>query len=526
MFSGTTDQTKPIIQMRPSPNRQTLELQLRPARLSLFRGKTFLNDADGRPLATLTVDNVGARRVLGLAAGLVATAMATRTSAFTLEHQSNELAKQPSARTFVRQFLAVVSNSSPWVTAGFGAVVGIAIGVLKPRFCFEGVDHTKLLARWRRSRQAFDIRHGARQFWLRAMTPAESPEPHWVLLRDGDANPELEIPARWRRGTTFGTPDRRFRFTVESLARWALPLVSGRLVLPIPGGASESYSVVYSGGSAQAEMALPRDVLVFASYIVRQMNVLPFGVVVVLTSLLSLAGAKPLHNIMSMLTSKYESLNDALTRRPKVIDEIMTSTQNIPVVSISVCRKPIKKIGQMLLRLATFNKIQTDMRKLRYDQLYHLYTVFTLQGGQKVMIEKGARVRIRTSPITAESSCTYEIKMSDDRDIKSYIETLESFNIPEIYVYRAFSLNCQHFTQALLNANGISEFDSFILQNLDSLVPSFVKSIADVGSRVEATVGIIRTGELNLPSTIVPPNTLAIEKTKNKNGLDSVSIRP
>lgn len=197
--------------------------------------------------------------------------------------------------------------------------------------------------------------------------------------------------------------------------------------------------------------------------------------------------------IVSYLTDKYTKFKTAVTGRPKVLNDIMISTQGVPVVSISVCRKPITPIFQKILNTVTMGKVQSTMQSMGYDKLFHLYVVFNLKDGRQVMLEKNERVMIKTG-ISEGSVCTPPLSMLDGKDVKTYIETLESKNIPDIYVYSAFNLNCQHFVRSLLNANGITKYDDFISQNTSVLAPSIIKSVANSVTGLAAKIDVLRKG--------------------------------
>jgi hypothetical protein len=90
--------------------------------------------------------------------------------------------------------------------------------------------------------------------------------------------PELSIPTKWRKGTKFGTPDGNYEFTVEKFARFSAALTDKyRISFPNIVGSLERHDIKFNGPTT-----VPRDVLVFASYIVRQMNTFPIEIVIYL----------------------------------------------------------------------------------------------------------------------------------------------------------------------------------------------------------------------------------------------------
>jgi hypothetical protein len=88
---------------------------------------------------------------------------------------------------------------------------------------------------------------------------------------------------------------------------------------------------------------------------------------------------------------------------------------------------------------------------------------------------------------------------SDGKDIKGYIETMESEKIPTIYVYSAFKENCQHFVRSILNANGITKYDSFISQDTEVLAPSVLQKVAKGVTNLAGAIDVAYRGGSRYP---------------------------
>ena len=101
---------------------------------------------------------------------------------------------------------------------------------------------------------------------------------------------------------------------------------------------------------------------------------------------------------------------------------------------------------------------------------------------------------IRTSMPNKDAEFSPTTVMSDNKDIKGYIETMEGENIPNIYVYSAFRENCQHFVRSILNANGITKYDDFISQNTEVLAPSILQKVAKGITGLAGAIGVAYRG--------------------------------
>jgi hypothetical protein len=199
--------------------------------------------------------------------------------------------------------------------------------------------------------------------------------------------------------------------------------------------------------------------------------------------------------IFEFIGDKVKKFKTALYGRPKVLNDVMESTKGVPVVGISVCRKEIPSTISKLLNILSFGMLKKKMQALGYDKLFHLYSVFHLSDGRIILIEKNERVVVSQNPKEREGAeCTAIKKMSDGKDIKSYIEILEAADVKDIYKYASFSTNCQHFQRNLLNTNGIFDFDEFVSQNVSELVPNVIKKIANFTTGLAAGVDVIKRG--------------------------------
>ena len=202
--------------------------------------------------------------------------------------------------------------------------------------------------------------------------------------------------------------------------------------------------------------------------------------------------------IISYVKGKIKDFKTALRGRPKVLNDLMNSTENIPVVSITVCRKPINSTFQKILNFVTFGKVTEELKKTSHDTLFHLYVVFTLSNGATWLIEKNERVMVLSGKgvidKTTRSVCAPSLAVSDGKNIKTYIMNLEEMEIPDIYVYDSFSKNCQDFVKNLLNTNDIYQYNDFIFQPVSKLAPPIVKSIARGFTDLAAGIDVLKKG--------------------------------
>ena len=182
--------------------------------------------------------------------------------------------------------------------------------------------------------------------------------------------------------------------------------------------------------------------------------------------------------------------------RPKVLTDLIESEGTQIIDKIEVCRDPINSAFSTGLNILSLGRLKREMKKKGYDNLYHLYLVLYLANGKIYSIEKNERVNVlegkKTSP-TAE--CTPVLNYGKE-SLGQFLMDAENKEIKGFYRYDSFKDNCQKWIYDILNANDITQFNKFVLQDVSELAPSYlskiVRGITDVAGYVDYA---IRGGE-------------------------------
>ena len=136
------------------------------------------------------------------------------------------------------------------------------------------------------------------------------------------------------------------------------------------------------------------------------------------------------------------------------------------------------------------------MKKKGYDNLYHLYLVLYLANGKIYSIEKNQRVNVIEGKKEGPDDACGPALNYGEQSLGKFLIDAESEEIEGFYRYNAFKDNCQKFVKDILNSNGITQFNEFILQDVSTLAPSYlskiVKKVTDIAGYVDYA---IRGGE-------------------------------
>jgi len=127
---------------------------------------------------------------------------------------------------------------------------------------------------------------------------------------------EMSIPAKWRRGATFGTAAGDFKHEVEKFDRVSVPLFGKRYAITLF-GTSESHRLSFNGNGR-----VPRDVLAFCSYLVRTTNTVSLDLLFIIAALTNLPAV-----ILLICNGVYKILKDS----PETAKKEKENPENPPV---------------------------------------------------------------------------------------------------------------------------------------------------------------------------------------------------
>lgn len=193
-------------------------------------------------------------------------------------------------------------------------------------------------------------------------------------------------------------------------------------------------------------------------------------------------------------------LNKILERRPRPLNLFMKKHGNKKIIDIQICRRPLDKIVKNLI--TKFTKVEEVMKTHGYDDLYHLFSVLTLEDGSRFVLEKHHRVMVDIlNPKLLMHSKIECIKLPIrfNLTVNNLIIRAEKYGL--IYRYSAHENNCQKFLLQLFSINGLmnSKAKQFIMQDAEKLLkPGFLRNIAQIATDTAGVFDtVMRGGEKN-----------------------------
>ena len=171
--------------------------------------------------------------------------------------------------------------------------------------------------------------------------------------------------------------------------------------------------------------------------------------------------------------------------------KVVEKYKNKRIVSGIIMKTPVQEVFKTILSNVSSN-FKKEFEKTPYDKLYHLFVVFTLEDGTKILIEKNEVINIvpNAKPNSfANASVLNIFNVPSNLTIGQMLYTTEQAVGNKVFFhYNASNNNCQNFILNLLKYNGMntSQSENFIKQNTQALfdkeLSKFSLALTNIGA--------------------------------------------
>jgi len=186
--------------------------------------------------------------------------------------------------------------------------------------------------------------------------------------------------------------------------------------------------------------------------------------------------------------------------------ETLEKHGNKKIISMNIARTPLNKVINGVLNDLSLGRFNELTKKEGYEKLYHLSLILGLDDDTEIIYEKNETVDIQ--PLEKSSSLN---NTTQYLTVESVYKTLSEFvndalnfiGRKEYFVYRGFSLNCQHFILNSLKANNVplsKDTEDFIYQDFSgirqdlnssafSYLEPVMNAVTDLGQKTSLILG-------------------------------------
>ena len=168
----------------------------------------------------------------------------------------------------------------------------------------------------------------------------------------------------------------------------------------------------------------------------------------------------------------------ALTTRPRTIKEMLDIYGDKQIVAVQIGRIPITAVVNHIYHVIGGEKLKKIKDQYNYSDVFHLWIVLKLSDGTLIKIEKAHRVVVTVNPKIDTPDNTPFITVPNQLTLKQLIDQYEAKRHDMAWFYDETNANCQILAKDLVNLLGITQYDSWIKQNIDSVLNVWYHMIA------------------------------------------------
>lgn len=185
-----------------------------------------------------------------------------------------------------------------------------------------------------------------------------------------------------------------------------------------------------------------------------------------------------------------EGLFDFFKRRdsninPPKVREMLKKIGNDKINGIRVMRKPIQSYVRKAMNFLSFGKLEEQLKRMNYDELFHLGIVLITQHGD-FLLDK--REVLHLENFKPEKEMEYMVVSGPTQiTVNELLENTQKFMGDKYGSYNPSNNNCQVFVISVLKANKMDNPDvnNFVMQDTVSLfknLPSLLGKFSNVVS--------------------------------------------
>jgi hypothetical protein len=184
-----------------------------------------------------------------------------------------------------------------------------------------------------------------------------------------------------------------------------------------------------------------------------------------------------------------------ITGFPSLTQKLYDKIKMGKVTAMRVCREPVNPKIQKFLNTLSLGIISKVQKKSGYDNLYHLWTIITVDG-KSYRLEKNATISLKPSNDSSKDCKVIDI---DKKDLTFGDLMTKTKNLmgSKFFPYDGLRNNCQDFINSILVSNriGTAEDRNFVKQDVSQIIketPGYVSKvmnkITDIGGAIDKFV--------------------------------------
>jgi hypothetical protein len=174
---------------------------------------------------------------------------------------------------------------------------------------------------------------------------------------------------------------------------------------------------------------------------------------------------------------------------------------NKPITKILVCRKPLQKGITIIADALSSGNFSQKAKDLKYDNIYHNYTICTTSSNNSWVIEKNEIVIVRKATSKDFENENRNVPVQEGLTINKMIQNIQRQD-SGVWKYNPSSNNCQKFQQELIEDSGLAktkEIEEFInpqpAKEFIETLPTVVQPVPHITTQIASVFDRFKHGD-------------------------------
>ena len=161
---------------------------------------------------------------------------------------------------------------------------------------------------------------------------------------------------------------------------------------------------------------------------------------------------------------------------PSYAKRFIKYNEDVKIKAYTVCRVPVAKVYKEIMSLLSNGKVQENMDKYGYDDIFHLYLVIELTDGYKYVIERNERVSIEAFTDGKDECLPWKNCSVTVGELFTKAEK-KAGGWSSLIRYHPVTNNCQSFVNLMLTANNLMtpKIKKFVMQDTTNVFKDIPK---------------------------------------------------
>jgi len=183
---------------------------------------------------------------------------------------------------------------------------------------------------------------------------------------------------------------------------------------------------------------------------------------------------------------------------PYRVARFIEENKDKTIESMTLYRSPIMSVIKKLLYVLSFGRINDqELKKIGYDDLYHLYMIVQFSDDTRAILEKNQNINVSDDIQTrGQGAESLSVPLSNRPTLGEVLDNTQRRMGKRYFQYDFKTSNCQDWLDNLLRANALAtpETTAFIKQNIGQLLETLPPDVTQTARATTQIAAVVNRG--------------------------------